>query len=911
MKTQTKNINNEAVIYCRVSSKEQEDTGYSLPAQEKLLREYAQRKGLTILKVFSVAESASGTKQRKIFGEMMEYMQKKGIQILLCEKVDRLTRNLKEAVVANDWIEANEERQLHFVKQNLVIHRNAKSDEKFRWDIEIVLAKKYIANLSEEVRKGQAEKIAQGWLPAKPPLGYKMIGDKGHKTIAIDFEIAPLIQKMFELYATGKYTLHDMCMYFYENGIRERNTGEPPETTTVREVFKRPFYYGYMLYNGELYQGTHTPIITKDTFDKVQLVIQKRGWFHTKLFRAPRYDFAFTGFIKCHYCGCSVTAESRPFFFPKTNNRVNYLYYHCTKKKGVCCQKGYTREEVIAVQFREMISSLSVSEAWVEQMNKFLVQDIDTQKVENKSSSSSLETEISQTEQKLDTLLEAYLDTVIDSESYIKKKNELMERKANLVSKQKELVSDNPNWIEAVTNFITCAQKCAKIARAENNCHDLADMAKKVGSKYFLKDKKIEFCLYFPYNLLAANGGAASFPAQFVPTLAFSQSKYYVDSLSENTKRGLRQKARNGFCPGPAPIGYLNDSRSKTVVLNKKVSPIIKEAFEYYSCGNVLMREVSSFLAKKEIHLPNGKSFGLTRIRKILTNSYYYGHFVFAGEVYEGRYDPIISKQLFDKVQEIINRKNKQWSKARVERIHKPYLGLLRCGECGMGISGDFKVRNYKNGNCSHFNYYRCTKKSKVIKCLQPHIREEDLDNKLITLLKKYALRNDWAIKMNKKLDLEEKDIAQSSFSVISLKRKEIDNLNSKLQLLLDSYLDQITDKEMYKEKKLELIGERKTFEEQIINLQNHKGSWIEPMRDWITEAGEVSQIISGKDKDDKKVLASKIFGSNLYLENKKVRGDGQNAWSALCADPTSRKWEPMGGIEPPTLALRKLCSTN
>ena len=398
---------------------------------------------------------------------------------------------------------------------------------------------------------------------------------------------------------------------------------------------------------------------------------------------------------------------------------------------------------------------------------------------------------------------------------------------------------------------------------------------------------------------------------KFMLNIAFSQSKYYVDSLSENTKRGLRQKARNGFCPGPAPIGYLNDSRSKTVVLNKKVSPIIKEAFEYYSCGNVLMREVSSFLAKKEIHLPNGKSFGLTRIRKILTNSYYYGHFVFAGEVYEGRYDPIISKQLFDKVQEIINRKNKQWSKARVERIHKPYLGLLRCGECGMGISGDFKVRNYKNGNCSHFNYYRCTKKNKVIKCLQPHIREEDLDNKLITLLKKYALRNDWAIKMNKKLDLEEKDIAQSSFSVISLKRKEIDNLNSKLQLLLDSYLDQITDKEMYKEKKLELIGERKTFEEQIINLQNHKGSWIEPMRDWITEAGEVSQIISGKDKDDKKVLASKIFGSNLYLENKKVRGDGQNAWSALCADPTSRKWEPMGGIEPPTLALRKLCSTN
>ena len=398
---------------------------------------------------------------------------------------------------------------------------------------------------------------------------------------------------------------------------------------------------------------------------------------------------------------------------------------------------------------------------------------------------------------------------------------------------------------------------------------------------------------------------------KFMLSIAFSQSKYYVDSLSENTKRGLRQKARNGFCPGPAPIGYLNDSRSKTVVLNKKVSPIIKEAFEYYSSGNVLMREVSSFLAKKGIHLPSGKSFGLTRIRKILTNSYYYGHFVFAGEVYEGRQDPIISKQLFDKVQEIINRKNKQWSKARVERIHKPYLGLLRCGECGMMITGEIRTKHYKNGECDVFRYYHCTKKSKIVKCSQSHYtREESVDQELTTLLKKYALKKDWAIKINKRLDLEQKDIAQSSLSVISLKRKEIDNLNSKLQLLLDSYLDQITDKEMYKEKKLELVGKRKTIEEQIINLQKQKGSWIEPMRNWISEAGEIDQIISRDEKDDKKALALKIFGSNLFLKNKKVRGDGQNAWSALCADPPSRNWEPMGGIEPPTLALRKLCST-
>ena len=154
-------MNNKCVLYCRVSSKEQEETGYSLPSQEKLLREYAQRKGFEVLKVFPVAESASGAKKRKVFAEMMDLIDKNNVPNLLCEKVDRLTRNFREAIVADDWVEANSDRQIHFVKQNLVIHKYAKSDEKFRWDIEIVLAKKYISNLSEEVKKGQKEKIAQ------------------------------------------------------------------------------------------------------------------------------------------------------------------------------------------------------------------------------------------------------------------------------------------------------------------------------------------------------------------------------------------------------------------------------------------------------------------------------------------------------------------------------------------------------------------------------------------------------------------------------------------------------------------------------------------------------------------------------------------------------------------------------
>jgi len=236
--------------------------------------------------------------------------------------------------------------------------------------------------------------------------------------------------------------------------------------------------------------------------------------------------------------------------------------------------------------------------------------------------------------------------------------------------------------------------------------------------------------------------------------------------------------------------------------------------------------------------------------------------------------------------------RNHSWKKAKMEKISKPFDGLLRCGECGMMITAENKIKNYKNGTSQSFHYYRCTKKSRVIKCSQPYsATEESIHTQLTTLVKKYTLKNAWAIRMNKKLDEEYKNIAQSSLSEISLKRKEIDNLNSKLQLLLDSYLDQITDKEMYKEKKLELIGNRKTIEEQIISLETQKGYWIEPMRNWISEANGVDQIISTNNKEQLKVLAARIFGSNLYLEDKTVRGDGINGWSALGADRQVASW--------------------
>src|SRR3989344_4282368 len=187
----------KAVLFCRVSSKEQEETGYSLHAQEKYLRDYAEKNNFTDLKVFAVSESASGKVQRKTFNEMMQYLRGNKISVVVVETTDRLTRNFADVPQIDKWVLDDENSQIHLAKEGCILNKNSKSHEWFMWRVKVATAEYYVRLLSENVKKGQKEKLAQGILPTKPPMGYKTIGEKGHKTHVIDPEKSPLVKKMF------------------------------------------------------------------------------------------------------------------------------------------------------------------------------------------------------------------------------------------------------------------------------------------------------------------------------------------------------------------------------------------------------------------------------------------------------------------------------------------------------------------------------------------------------------------------------------------------------------------------------------------------------------------------------------------------------------------------------------------
>lgn len=102
------------------------------------------------------------------------------------------------------------------------------------------------------------------------------------------------------------------------------------------------------------------------------------------------------------------------------------------------------------------------------------------------------------------------------------------------------------------------------------------------------------------------------------------------------------------------------------------------------------------------------------------------------------------------------------------------------------------------------------------------------------------------------------------------------------------------------------MLSQKKKLEEQIINFKKSQNAWLEPMKNWIMEATNVANTARGEDKDAKKVLALKIFGSNLILKQRKVSGDALNQWSARRADPPTRDWERVRGVEPLTFTLEK-----
>ena len=214
-----------AVIYARVSSKEQEREGYSIDAQLKLLRQHASENNLKVVREFQEAESAKFA-GRKVFNEMLAYLKTNPqVKYLLCEKTDRLSRNFKD-IATLDQLMNDQGLTILLVKENTELSKDSKSHEKFMFGIKALMAKNYVDNLSEEVKKGMREKAEQGHYPGgNIPYGYLI--EKNSGKISIDLDRSHHIKNIFELYATNKMSLRALASFARSNGLTTPRSAKP------------------------------------------------------------------------------------------------------------------------------------------------------------------------------------------------------------------------------------------------------------------------------------------------------------------------------------------------------------------------------------------------------------------------------------------------------------------------------------------------------------------------------------------------------------------------------------------------------------------------------------------------------------------------------------------------------------
>ena len=322
---------------------------------------------------------------------------------------------------------------------------------------------------------------------------------------------------------------------------------------------------------------------------------------------------------------------------------------------------------------------------------------------------------------------------------------------------------------------------------------------------FLIDSEKIKFLKFPTFWFEATPQG------KFMLNIAFGQSKYFVDNLSENTKRGLRQKLRRGEMPGYAPLGYLNDLKNHTMIKDPERFRLVRKIFDLYSTGNYSLKSLRDKIFDIGLLTRNEKMLSVSMIQHILKNPFYYGIFRYNNELHQGKHEPMITKKLFEKCEKVLSDRSRP-QKRKIKEF--AFRGLLFCGECGCAITSETQKGH---------NYYRCTKKRD--KCTQGYIREEVLADQINKQIQKVSLPPFWAEWMLAEINKEEEEAAQSGAVFAQNLKDKIKELEGKLDILLDAHLNGTISREEYTAKKEKIINEKSELSEKSKDFEQKRRS--------------------------------------------------------------------------------------
>ena len=450
------------LIYARKSSEAEDRQVQSIESQIKNISYLGKKLTLKILDTITESKSAKRP-GREGFNSLLERIVSGEADGILVWHPDRLSRNPEDSARIISLFDSGKLSEVITPTQTF---RNNPMD-KFMLGFLMLNAKLENDNKSVNVKRGMLTKAENGWLPgaAKPGYMNTKMDIKGKEYQIVDPLRFPLIRRCWDMILTGFYSPPAILdklnnEWGYRTPQKRKIGGKPMSRSMIYDIFSDSFYYGEYEYpsgSEKYYQGKHKPMISKEEFDKVQILLGRKS-----AKRPSKKEFPYTGLISCGGCGGAITCEEKwqiicpickykfssvkkkacPKCLLEISEMVNpkilhYIYYHFARSKNPDCTQKSVTIDILENQIDRLLESIGISDAFKEWALKYLNELNDKEVSDRNTSLNSLQAAYSDSVKRLDNLLKLYISPQNSDRSLISESEFRSQKEVIVQEKQK------------------------------------------------------------------------------------------------------------------------------------------------------------------------------------------------------------------------------------------------------------------------------------------------------------------------------------------------------------------------------------------------------------------------------------------------------------------------------------------
>ena len=386
---------------------------------------------------------------------------------------------------------------------------------------------------------------------------------------------------------------------------------------------------------------------------------------------------------------------------------------------------------------------------------------------------------------------------------------------------------------------------------------------------------------------------------KFMHGIKVLMAKNYIDNLSEETRKGMLEKAEQGLWPSAAPLGYRNadGANGKRVIEpDTDVAPQVMKLFEWYAAGGLALRDLTKKAREAGFsYRKSGKPVPTSTVHKILRNRLYMGEFGSNGRLYQGSHQPLVTRELWERVQDMLVGRNA--SKHRRVKHDFAFSGLIACGHCGCSVVGEIKKRSYI--------YYHCT--GYKGKCDEPYVREEVLEEKFSALLGRLSFDDEVLEWVRDALHESHADERREHEAAIKRLRAEHDRLQNRIHAAYVDKLDGIIGAAFFEKMSGEWRAEQERCLRDIERHQSADQSYIDDGVRLFELAQNAQRLFVKQDAREKRRLLNFLVSNCSWqdgeltatlrqpfdLIERTTEADGRRKAAGVASNGLSEIWLP------------------